>query len=298
MDISYRPAFVRKSIRPPVSQTPTTTASTIVAGVELPCGRFDALWADHFAMRYPPHFHDTWAIGVVEEGLLQLRTARGEWVGGPGTILAFAPGEIHSAAALSANGYRYRMVYPSAEVIRGISTADHVDAIERPFQVPVFTDHALAGQLATAHQPLIEGQWGTKAESDLVAALRSLWCNYRTTSSDAHDAQDLHAVERARDYIGSRFAKQVRLASIAAECGLSAFQLIRVFQRVLGVSPYAYLVQLRVNRARDMLHQGIAVSEVAYSCGFSDQSHLTRVFKKAVGVPPGTYQKAVRDRAA
>jgi AraC-like DNA-binding protein len=281
-----------------VTHTPTTESTTVVAGVELPCGRFDALWADHFAMPYPPHFHDTWAIGVVEAGLLQLRTARGEWVGGPGTILAFAPGEIHSAATLSATGYRYRMVYPSSELIRGISAANPVDAIERPFQVPVFTDHQLAGQLATAHQPLIEGQWDTKAESDLVAALRSLWRNYRTTSTESHDVQDLHAVERARDYIGSRFAKQVRLASIAAECGLSAFQLIRVFQRVLGVSPYAYLVQLRVNRARDMLHQGVGVSEVAYSCGFSDQSHLTRVFKKAIGVPPGTYQRAVRERAA
>jgi AraC-like DNA-binding protein len=281
-----------------LSHPPSTDASTIVAGVELPCGRFDALWADHFAMRYPPHFHDTWAIGVVEAGLLQLRTARGEWVGGPGTILAFAPGEIHSAAALSATGYRYRMVYPSAEFIRGISAADRADPSDRPFQVPVFTDHELAGKLVTAHQPLIDGQWDTEAESELVAALRSLWRNYCTTLDESHDADDLNAVERARDFLGSRFSKQVRLASIAAECGMSAFQLIRVFQRVLGVSPYAYLVQLRVNRARDLLHQGVGVSEVAYSCGFSDQSHLTRVFKKAIGVPPGTYQRAVRERAA
>jgi AraC family chemosensory pili system transcriptional regulator ChpD len=79
---------------------------------------------------------------------------------------------------------------------------------------------------------------------------------------------------------------------------MSEFQLIRAFQRVLGVSPYAYLVQLRVNRARTLLHQGVAVSEVAYTCGFSDQSHLTRTFKKAIGVPPGAYQRAVRKRAA
>ena len=264
-----------------------------MAGVELPCGSFDALWADHFAMRYPPHFHDTWAIGVVEEGLLRLRTARGEWVGGPGTILAFAPGEIHSASALSASGYRYRMVYPGAQLIRAIS-ATNGDPHDRPFEVPVFSDHELAGRLASAHQPLIEGRWNTDAESELVAALRSLWRNHRTTAAPSHETSDLHAVERARAYLASRFAKQVRLASIAAECDMSAFQLIRVFQRVLGVSPYAYLVQLRVNRARDMLQQGIGVSEVAYSCGFSDQSHLTRVFKKAIGVPPGVYRKSVR----
>ena len=245
-------------------------------------------------MRYPPHFHDTWAIGVIESGLLQLRTARGEWIGGPGTILAFAPGEIHSAAALSPAGYRYRMVYPSADLIRGVSSADRVDASERPFEVPVFTDHELAGRLVTAHQPLMDGHWDVATESRLVAALRSLWRNHPSTALEDHAPADLDAVECARDYLGTRFSRQVRLSSVAAECGMSSFQLIRVFQRVLGVSPYAYLVQLRVNRARDLLHQGIGVSEVAYSCGFSDQSHLTRVFKKAVGVPPGRYQRAVR----
>jgi AraC-like DNA-binding protein len=269
---------------------------TVVAGVDLPCGRFDALWADHFAMRYPPHFHDTWAIGVVETGPLRLRTARGEWNGGPGTILAFAPGEIHSAEALSASGYRYRMVYPSAEVVREIGVAARAETINHPFQTPVFTDHELAGRLVNAHRPLMEGHWGAGGESRLVAALRSLWRIHGGAVDQAgeHDPQDLLAVECARDYVGTRFSGRVRLASIAAECGLSAFQLIRVFQRVLGVSPYAYLVQLRVNRARDLLHQGVGVSEVAYACGFSDQSHLTRVFKKAIGVPPGVYRRAVR----
>jgi AraC-like DNA-binding protein len=283
-----------------VAHNTNSEPETLVAEIALPCGRFDALWADHFAMRYPPHFHETWAIGVVQSGLVQLRTARGEWIGGPGTILAFAPGEIHSAAALSPDGYRYRMVYPTAELIRGISQHDRADASDRPFEIPVFTDHDLAEKLVTAHQPLMDGHRGTDAESRLVSALRSLWRNHQSarSSAEGHAAVDLRAVECARDYLGARFAKQVRLASVAAECGMSSFQLIRVFQRVLGVSPYAYLVQLRVNRARDLLHQGIGVSEVAYSCGFSDQSHLTRVFKKAIGVPPGTYQRAVRERAA
>jgi AraC-like DNA-binding protein len=245
-------------------------------------------------MRYPPHFHDTWAVGVIEAGLLRLRTARGEWLGGQGTILAFAPGEIHSAEALAPGGYRYRMVYPSADMMQdiGASARGTTDSL---FETPVFVDHDLAGKLVNAHQPLMNGEWGAEAESRLIAALRALWRTHRGTRSHAgaHDPADLTTIERARGYLGSRFSKPVRLARIAAECGLNAFQLIRVFQRVLGVTPYAYLVQLRVNRARNLLHQGVSVSEVAYSCGFSDQSHLTRVFKKAVGVPPGAYRRAV-----
>lgn len=279
------------------SRNPSQEATTTVARVELPCGRFDALWADHFAMRFPPHFHDTYAIGVIEAGLLRLRTARGEWIGGPGTILAFAPGEIHSAESLTAGGYRYRMIYPEAHLLRAIGVLRR-DPPDPLFAAPVFSDRVLAAQLALAHRPLMEGHWSSAAESRLVAVLRRLARSHLGGKSQAHRPGDVRAVECAREYLKSRFTGRLRLASIAAECGLSAFQLIRVFQRVLGASPYAYLVQLRVNYARELLHQGVAVSEVAYSCGFSDQSHLTRVFKQAIGVPPGVYQRAVRQRAA
>jgi AraC-like DNA-binding protein len=278
---------------------PTRESITTVARIELPGGSFDALSADRFAMRYPPHFHDTWAIGVIEAGLVRLRTARGAWVGSAGTILAFAPGEIHSAESLSGAGYGYHMIYPQSGVLEALGIGCG-NGDEAAFPVPVFADHELAGRLVRAHRPLMHGAWGPAAESRLIAALAALWRRHRGQGDTTilRDKDDLRAIDRARDYLTTRFVGQVRLAQIAAECGLSSFQLIRVFQRVLGVSPYAYVVQLRVNKARELLHRGVGVSEVAYSCGFSDQSHLTRVFKKAVGVPPGTYQRAVRERAA
>jgi transcriptional regulator GlxA family with amidase domain len=66
----------------------------------------------------------------------------------------------------------------------------------------------------------------------------------------------------------------------------------------MRVPPYPYLGQLRVNRAQAMLCAGSSVADVAYACGFCDQSHLNRMFKKAVGVPPGQYVRQVRQRIA
>jgi len=65
----------------------------------------------------------------------------------------------------------------------------------------------------------------------------------------------------------------------------------------VGVTPFAYLAQFRVNRAQEMLAAGNSLSDVAYSCGFSDQSHMTRTFKQAVGVPPGQYARSRRATA-
>ena len=141
---------------------------TVVARIDLSCGHFDALRAEHFVHRFPPNFHETFAIGVVEAGTAHIRTHRGEWLAEPGSVLAFSPGEIHAADSSGANG---------------------------------------------------------------VAA-------------------------KARDYLHHRWSKPLRLSVVAEQCGTTTFHLIRSFRRVMGVPSYAYLVQLRVNRAQVMLCSG------------------------------------------
>jgi AraC-like DNA-binding protein len=278
--------------------TGTLHSVTEFARVDLSCGSFDALSAVHFSQRFPPHFHETFAIGVIETGAATLHTLRGEWIGRAGTILAFSPGEVHSAEPLGSDGYTYRMIYPTVEFMRALG-------VERAggdplFRSPVIHDPPLGLALRRAHAPLMDGASGPRAEDGLMDGLRALVLQHGAAANrePAVRERDLAVVQRARDYMNERFAQPVRLSTVAELCGLSPFQLIRVFRRVVGVPPYAYVVQLRVNRAQTLLCQGSSVADVAYTCGFSDQSHLTRTFKKALGVPPGQYVRSVRQSAA
>jgi AraC-like DNA-binding protein len=77
-------------------------------------------------------------------------------------------------------------------------------------------------------------------------------------------------------------------------CDTSPFHLVRCFTDVVGMPPHAYLTQVRANRARALLLSGEGLSGVAYRCGFCDQSHLTRTFKRLFGVTPGSYVAALR----
>ena len=63
----------------------------------------------------------------------------------------------------------------------------------------------------------------------------------------------------------------------------------RAFRAAYGLPPHAYLTNLRVQRARELLDAGLRPAEVAAHVGFTDQAHLTRHFKRVVGVPPGAY---------
>jgi AraC-like DNA-binding protein len=77
------------------------------------------------------------------------------------------------------------------------------------------------------------------------------------------------------------------LLDLARETGLSRFQVLRGFVRVTGLTPHAYQVQRRVALARGLIARGRPLAEVAATCGFADQSHMTRQFVRIYGVSPG-----------
>ena len=93
------------------------------------------------------------------------------------------------------------------------------------------------------------------------------------------------------ELLHERLAEPPSLAELSAVTGLSQFALLRAFRAQTGLPPHAYLNQLRVRRARSLLDDGLPATEVAALTGFADQAHLTRHFKRVVGVPPGAYQR-------
>ena len=76
---------------------------------------------------------------------------------------------------------------------------------------------------------------------------------------------------------------------VSAFAGLTRFELVRRFRRQTGLTPHAFQTNVRIARARTMLSAGEPIARVAASCGFADQPHLTRVFRRAVGVTPGRF---------
>ncbi len=95
--------------------------------------------------------------------------------------------------------------------------------------------------------------------------------------------------ERLREMMHSSEAGQINLSEFAREADVSQFQLLRTFKRRYGFPPHAYGVHVRVDRARDLLRRGLTVAEVAAATNFTDQSHLTRHFRRIWGVTPGAY---------
>lgn len=110
--------------------------------------------------------------------------------------------------------------------------------------------------------------------------------------------EKLPPVHRVRALLTARVSEKVLLSELAAEAGLSKFHLLRRFQAATGYTPRQYQRHLRIERAKEALGRGEPPSQVAFACGFVDQSHFTRTFRAATGVTPARYARAVRPRDA
>lgn len=96
-----------------------------------------------------------------------------------------------------------------------------------------------------------------------------------------------------RDYLQAKAESQVSIVDLAQAAGVSGTQVIRSFSAATGMPPHAYLVSLRVERAKAALRAGTSPAGTALEVGFSDQSQLTRHFKRLTGVTPGRFAAQV-----
>ncbi|MEP6721184.1 MAG: AraC family transcriptional regulator [Variovorax sp.] len=97
---------------------------------------------------------------------------------------------------------------------------------------------------------------------------------------------------RARAFLMEHLAGDVSLAEVARECGLSRSHFSKAFKQTIGQTPHAWLVTQRVDAARRLLRQpNLPIAEIAATCGFADQSHLTRVFSAHIGTSPARWRR-------
>jgi AraC family transcriptional regulator len=101
-------------------------------------------------------------------------------------------------------------------------------------------------------------------------------------------------LRRVREYIEEHLADPLNLDQIAAVACLSPYHFSRSFKQAMGVGPHDYVVQRRIERARTLMRRtDHSLGAIAHEVGFTDQSHLTTVFRRKIGVTPARFRAAV-----
>ncbi|MEV4803265.1 AraC family transcriptional regulator [Nonomuraea sp. NPDC049421] len=255
-------------------------------------GGLDLMHARFVRHRFGRHSHETYAIGVVEQGEEEIRFADGVERAGPGGVVLIEPGVVHTGQARTPDGWTYRVLYPGVEQMRAAAAELGGGAGTPSFSRRIVADPRLARQVAAAHRAARPGG-AADADLRLHALLVRLLAAYGASGRTRRERTDQRALERARDLLHAGLPCPPPLTELATSVGLTPFGLVRSFRARYGMPPHAYVTHLRVTRARTLLAAGLPPAEVAQLVGFCDQSHLSRHFRRLVGVPPRAYQRAI-----
>ena len=102
-------------------------------------------------------------------------------------------------------------------------------------------------------------------------------------------------LRRVLDYVEANLASDPSISAIAAECKLSSSHFAYAFRQTMGEAPHRWLTKRRVERAKQLLRETeTGLADIAVQCGLCNQSHLARVFARAVGCGPGNWRKLHR----
>ncbi|NEA62010.1 AraC family transcriptional regulator [Streptomyces sp. SID12488] len=241
---------------------------------------------------YAPHAHDEFTVGVSSSGVEIIDYRGGRICTDPGSLVVLEPGEIHTGGPATSAGYSYRALYADPALL-----ADGIlDGRFPHFREPLVDDPELAAAFHTAHIELSACPDPLEAESRLAWLLAELARRHSTARpADDRVPGEGRIAREVRTRLADELTAPPSLADLATDLGLSRYQLLRAFRTTVGIPPYAWLAQHRVTRARGLLDAGLRPAEVASLVGFADQAHLTRWFRRVMGVTPAAYRNSVQD---
>lgn len=264
---------------------------TGLTGVELLHARYER-------QSFSRHSHDGYALGVIEAGALGFRYLRRDLVAGPGEVNLVVPGECHDGRPAGGTGWTYRMFYLAPEVLGQAAAELDLGRGLPDFAAGVLHDPVLAQTIRLTHNRLSDAGSGTLEKQSLMTRLLTCWIRRHAEERGTLPrlGPEPRAVSRAREFLAARFHADPSLADVAQAAHLSPFHLLRVFARATGQTPHEFLIQKRIDAARNLLASDLSLARIAAECGFADQSHMTRLFRRQHGITPGRYRKILLNR--
>jgi AraC-like DNA-binding protein len=238
-----------------------------------------AYFPDH---AYPMHTHDAWTVLVVDEGTVRYDLERHEHATERSRVTLLPPYVAHDGRSVTASGFRKRVFYLEPDRIDVTLLGQ---AVDRPEGV----DPALRAAVDGLHRALAHPGEELEAEVRLALVTERLRRHLARREPAPTPRREPALASRLRELLDAHLVDGITLESAAATLGAAPSHLVRAFAQETGIPPHRYLTGRRVDLARRRLLGGERPADVAVAVGFYDQAHLTRHFRRVLGVTPGAF---------
>jgi len=243
---------------------------------------------------YETHAHPTLSIGFMLEGETLFRTPKGEFKLTHGSLATIEPHIQHTCNPLPNLSRSYVMVYIDAALCTALQTKHFNNKTLLPLRSPLVFHKGLYDAfsriifaLLQRYEPLHVNHFKTWLEEFL--GLYSL---------DTPDPCTPIPLQKVAYFLENRLDEPIHLQDLGKRFGVNTFSLVRQFKKVYGCTPKHYWLDARIHHAKVLLQEGVSLSLCALYCGFVDQSHFHRFFKRFTALTPKEYQQSFTEHAA
>jgi AraC-like DNA-binding protein len=233
---------------------------------------------------YPAHTHEHWTVLLVDTGGVSYDLDRRSRDAAPRSLTLLPPHVPHDGKGVAASGFDKRVIYLDD---RWLPAELAGSAVARP----TLDDDDLRRSVERLHDTLATPGDELEAESQLAFISERMISHLDHTVDAPRSGREPALARRVRELLDRDLADVPTLNALASDLGVHPTQLIRAFGREHGMPPHRYVTGRRIDRARRLLLDGMPPADVATGVGFYDQAHLTRHFRRTLGVTPAAYAR-------
>jgi len=237
-------------------------------------------------LAYKKHSHSQLSIGYIEEGKTLTQYAGKQWELQQGDLILLEPEKVHNCNPFSEQGRSYCMLYLDKHwCLQQLSCLYSQPVNNFHCNHVVFQDNTISTKMHSLMQGLEDNQQEKWLIEQIAMQVLTSYCTINPK---------LNSPSPLVTKVQKRLLKQIEnpdcLTDIALQFSQSPETIIRAFTKQLGISPKAYLNNVRIEKSKLLLQQGESVVNTALQLGFSDQSHFHKTFKNYCAMTPKQYQ--------
>lgn len=249
--------------------------------------------AQHSSRLFKPHMHRRFSVGAVSKGSLYFRIGSEQVPLTQGTLAVINPEILHSCNPQPISARSYYMLY--LDTTWCLQVQQMLWQVETfvPLQNPILKKWRLYDLYIQTMEQLMDDRYELSEKEQALVQLAEVLFRHGCNPQRLAEQKQQSKVNDLKQLLESDLEREFIMAAAAERLHVNPYTLLRQFRTITGITPHAYRMNCRIEKARRLLQQGEEIADTALACGFYDQSHFHRHFKAMTTLTPGEYQHSL-----